>query len=66
MSTGLHASWAALNMRSGISGAGLWPTQHSFALFHHFPELPHVSQCLEPWALIILPSEVKETQADIS
>ena len=43
----LHVSWAALNMRSGISGAVLGPTLHSFPLFHQFPELSHASGCLE-------------------
>ena len=41
--SGLHVSWAVLNMRSGIFGAVLWPTQHSFPLFKHLPELAHVS-----------------------
>lgn len=63
MITGLHVLWAALNMHSGISGGNLRPTRNSFLLFHHFPEL---SQCLELWASIPLPSEVTAWHFDTS
>lgn len=66
MSSGLHVSWADLNMRSGISGAVLWPTQNSSPLFHHFPEPSGESQPLQLWDLIILPSEVKAKHGNTS